>query len=218
MRSSDHPAPGDLSARARIRDAAIACIIREGFEASVRSIAREAEVSGGLIEYHFGSKQALMELCDEHVLTHLFHVKLDRIHSEEPAQSLMASLATAEQAWIVLYLVRMIQSGGDRATTTMERIVDDTRDQFAEAERRGMVTPSRDPEARARWHAHSSVGAIVMLAHLHPQASGDELFTIFTEEFMLAALEAYTEPVLTDSSFLDLYLEAHPSTTTQETP
>ncbi len=40
----------------------------EGFAASVRAVATRAEVSRGLLNHHFGSKDGLRAACDEHVL------------------------------------------------------------------------------------------------------------------------------------------------------
>lgn len=61
--------PEDLTARARIRDAAMRHFAEEGFEkATIRGIADTAGVSSGLIRHHFGSKEALRDFCDEYVL------------------------------------------------------------------------------------------------------------------------------------------------------
>jgi TetR/AcrR family transcriptional regulator, regulator of cefoperazone and chloramphenicol sensitivity len=61
--------PEDLTARARIRDAAMKHFGEHGFEkATIRGIAEEAGVSSGLIRHHFGSKEALRDACDEYVL------------------------------------------------------------------------------------------------------------------------------------------------------
>ena len=49
----------DLTARATVRDSAIAVFARDGFSASVRTIAEAAGVSPGLVIHHFGSKDAL---------------------------------------------------------------------------------------------------------------------------------------------------------------
>ena len=49
------------STRARVIDAAIACILDEGFyRASSNKIAKQAGVTWGVIQYHFGTREALM--------------------------------------------------------------------------------------------------------------------------------------------------------------
>jgi TetR/AcrR family transcriptional regulator, regulator of cefoperazone and chloramphenicol sensitivity len=63
------PSPEDLTARARIRDAALKHFSEHGFaRATIRGIARAAGVSPGLVRHHFGSKEALRQACDEYVL------------------------------------------------------------------------------------------------------------------------------------------------------
>jgi AcrR family transcriptional regulator len=57
----------DLTARARIRDAAIRLFTDRGVGGtSIRDIAAEAGVSSGLIRHHFGSKEALRDACDSY--------------------------------------------------------------------------------------------------------------------------------------------------------
>lgn len=51
----------DDSTRARVIDAAVACILDEGFyRASSNKIARRAGVTWGVIQYHFGTREALL--------------------------------------------------------------------------------------------------------------------------------------------------------------
>ena len=58
----------DLTARARIRDAAVARFGRDGFGVGVRAIAADAGVSAALVIHHFGSKDGLRAECDAFVL------------------------------------------------------------------------------------------------------------------------------------------------------
>jgi AcrR family transcriptional regulator len=59
----------DLTARARIRDAAIRLFADKGIDAaSIREIAQEAGVSSGLLRHHFGSKEGLRDACDEYAM------------------------------------------------------------------------------------------------------------------------------------------------------
>ncbi|MFI7617621.1 TetR/AcrR family transcriptional regulator [Nonomuraea terrae] len=63
----DRP-PEDLTARARIRDAALAEFAEKGFKgATMKAVADAAGVSIGLVQHHFGSKDGLREACDQHV-------------------------------------------------------------------------------------------------------------------------------------------------------
>ena len=66
--ASDRPKE-DLTARARILDAALAQFAEHGFEgATIRGIAKAAGVSPGLVQHHFGSKDELRRACDDAVL------------------------------------------------------------------------------------------------------------------------------------------------------
>jgi AcrR family transcriptional regulator len=59
----------DLTARARIRDAALRLFADKGIDAtSIREIAQAAGVSSGLLRHHFGSKEGLRDACDEYAM------------------------------------------------------------------------------------------------------------------------------------------------------
>src|ERR1700734_3579299 len=79
----------DLTARARIRDAAIASFATTGFDATVREIAARARVSPGLITHHFGSKETLRAECDSEVLRQLVEIKLDGVRRSPSEQVAM---------------------------------------------------------------------------------------------------------------------------------
>src|SRR5689334_20001886 len=60
-KANGNGAKGDESTPAKVVDAAIACILEEGFyRASSNEIARRAEVTWGVIQYHFGTREALL--------------------------------------------------------------------------------------------------------------------------------------------------------------
>jgi AcrR family transcriptional regulator len=58
---------GDASTRQRVIDAAVACILEEGFyRASSNKIARRAGVTWGVIQYHFGTREGLLLAVSEY--------------------------------------------------------------------------------------------------------------------------------------------------------
>ena len=66
----------DLTARARIRDAALRLFAERGLDGTtIRDIAKEAGVSGGLIRHHFGSKDDLRAACDRYALDQIMRIK-----------------------------------------------------------------------------------------------------------------------------------------------
>src|SRR5439155_20083847 len=53
--------PGDSASRQRVLDAAVQCILEQGlYRASSNAIAEQAGLSWGVIQYYFGSREALM--------------------------------------------------------------------------------------------------------------------------------------------------------------
>jgi AcrR family transcriptional regulator len=63
------PGDEDLTAAARIRNAALEGFARAGVEAtSIRDVAGAAGVSPGLVQHHFGTKAELERAVNEHVL------------------------------------------------------------------------------------------------------------------------------------------------------
>jgi AcrR family transcriptional regulator len=66
------------STRARVIDAAIACILDEGFyRASSNKIAKRAGVTWGVIQYHFGTREALMLAVHEQGVAELDRCLVD---------------------------------------------------------------------------------------------------------------------------------------------
>ena len=70
----------DESTRARVVDAAIACILDEGFyRASSNKIAKRAGVTWGVIQYHFGTREALLVAVHERGLEELDRCLTDAV-------------------------------------------------------------------------------------------------------------------------------------------
>jgi TetR/AcrR family transcriptional regulator, regulator of cefoperazone and chloramphenicol sensitivity len=201
MRSVD-----DVTARARIRDAAIELFGRDGFErTTVRAIARAAGVSPALVVHHFTSKERLREACEEHLLTLVREGKTEALGGQAPP-SLEAYLATVEDSGPLLrYLARTLQEGGAAASRIFTGLVDDTVDYLAASESAGVVRPTQDPRARATALVSWGLSHL-LLGGLIAQTFGDE----YDEAAALVrvagpALEIYTDGLFTDSRFLDAF-------------
>lgn len=113
----------DLTARARIRDAAIRLFGERGIEgASIRDIAAEAGVSSGLVRHHFGSKEALRDACDQYAKERMLEV------GEELTAGGVAALDPATLHPRVfplqLYLVRSMMDGSETAAALFLGAVD----------------------------------------------------------------------------------------------
>ncbi|KQT02084.1 TetR/AcrR family transcriptional regulator [Cellulomonas sp. Leaf395] len=204
----------DLTARARIRDAAVARFGRDGFRAPVRTIAEDAGVSAGLVIHHFGSKDALRATCDEHVLTVIREQKSAAISLASPSETIGLLAGVQEYAPLFAYIVRSLLDGGALAGHFVDGLVDDAVAYLKAGEEAGTVRSSADPAGRARQVVATQVGLLVMAqldaaaGHgIAPTESPAAAITQLYDRAMLAGLELYTHGLFTDSSYLDAYLE-----------
>ncbi|MBX7451120.1 TetR family transcriptional regulator [Mycolicibacterium sp. 3033] len=202
MRSAD-----DLTAVARIRDAAIEMFGRDGFRVSVRAIAAAAGVSPGLVIHHFGSKDNLHRACDDYITETIRTTKSETIQASDPATWLAQMAEIEHYAPMMAYLVRSLQSGGELAKTLWRTMIDNTELYIEEGVRAGTIIPSMDPKARARFLGMAGGGAFLLYLQLHPDPS--DLRTVlrdYSEEMVLPALELYTHGLMTDSTMYDAFL------------
>src|SRR5208283_1411943 len=81
----------DLSARTKIREAALSLFGTEGFAVSVRAIADAAGCSPGLVIHHFGNKDGLREAVDQAVMDTLLQ-RFEDIPLELPADELSQTM------------------------------------------------------------------------------------------------------------------------------
>jgi len=158
----------DLTARARIRDAALAHFAADGFErATVRNIAADADVSPGLVLHHFGSKDALRAACDEYVVTTIaenIEPWLQRPDIGDHPASVAELFASFTH--LVGYVRRALVEGGSHTDQLVDRFVDITEAILGEAEERGGVRPSQDPRARAATVVLWDLVTVVLGGHL----------------------------------------------------
>jgi len=200
----------DLTARARLRDAAIEVFGAEGFDASVRTIAARAGVSPGLVIHHFGSKDNLRAVCDEHVATLIAEAKRDSV-GPRAASTLLSQLAVMDEyAWLLGYIMQSFTRGGPLAAKLFEVIAADAEEYIAEGVEQGTVRESIDPKARARFLANTGIGSMMLMMALEqpgPGADWGDLMQRWGQEFIVPALELYTHGLFTDDSVLQAYLD-----------
>jgi AcrR family transcriptional regulator len=90
----------DESTRARVVDAAIECILDEGFyRASSNKIAKRAGVTWGVIQYHFGTREALMLAVHERGLHELDRALADAVIEGDSVEARLASFVDALWAY-----------------------------------------------------------------------------------------------------------------------
>ncbi|MFI6828299.1 TetR/AcrR family transcriptional regulator [Kribbella sp. NPDC050241] len=114
----------DLTARARIRDAAIRLFGERGIEgASIRDIAAEAGVSSGLVRHHFGSKEALRDACDQYAKERMLEVG-EELTDAGGVAGLDPAMLHPRVFPLQLYLVRSMMDGSETAAALFLGAVD----------------------------------------------------------------------------------------------
>lgn len=213
--ASDGRPLSDLTARARIRDAAVECFAEQGFDTPFRTIALRADVSPGLITHHFGSKAVLRTACDAEVLQRYHRLKTGAI--ADPSGSLTAWLtAPGDAAVVTVYMLRAIQSGGQPARDFLASLAEHVRGLMADGVAAGLIRPSRDEEARLRQLTLQSMGAMLVQFLTAPDTTPDAFVASLRareQDSVLPMLELYTEGLLTSSAMLDDYVRLLDGTT-----
>jgi len=202
MRSAD-----DLTAAARIRDAAIEEFGAHGFAVGLRSIAQSAGVSAALVIHHFGSKDGLRRACDDYVTEYIRAAKSDSMQHASPA-AWLAQLAEIESfAPMTAYLMRTLREGGDLAKTLLHTMTENAESYLEEGVRAGTLKPSRDPKARARYLAITGGGGLLLYMQMHDSPNDlRQVLRDYGDEMMAPTLEIYTEGLLTDPGFYQAFL------------
>ncbi|WP_235929662.1 TetR/AcrR family transcriptional regulator [Cellulomonas citrea] len=219
MRSATPSDDADLTARARIRDAALARFAADGFGAPLRAIAADAGVSPALVIHHFGSKDGLRHACDEQVRRIVAEGK-EPVYGAPGGHpdraDMFALLADVERYGVpTLYLLRVFQAGGDLARELVDDMVELTRTTLADGVASGAVRPSRDEDARARYLVMLTLGALVVDQALHPADPGDTGGFIrgYMARYALPSAEVFTEGLLLDATMLDAVAATWPAPT-----
>ena len=199
----------DLTAAARIRDAAIEQFGEHGFGVGLRAIAEAAGVSAALVIHHFGSKKGLRKACEDYIAETIRGTKSEALQSNDPA-TWFAQLAEIEEyAPLMAYLVRSMQTGGELANMLWRRMIDNAAAYMEEGVRAGTIKPSRDPQARARYLAITGGGGFLLYIQMHETPTDlRAVLRDYSRDMILPALEVYTEGLMTDRTMYDAFLTA----------
>jgi AcrR family transcriptional regulator len=202
MRSND-----DLTTTARIRDAAIAQFGEHGFTIGVRAIASAAGVSAGLVIHHFGSKDGLRKVCDDHIAREILSAKSESIQSSDPATWFGQLAEIEDYAPMMAYLVRSMQSGGDLAKAFWQQMLENTEKYLEVGVQAGTIKPSRHPKARAKFLGLMGGGGFLLYLQLHDNPTDlRAVLRDYAEDMVIPALEIYTTGLMADSTMYDAFL------------
>ena len=210
VRSTSPSPDSDLTAAARIRNAALIRFARDGFDAGLRAIATDAGVTAGLITHHFGSKDGLRRACDAEVLRLTVEVKSASTYFGGPVDLMTQMSQVEEYIPATAYAMRSIVEGGELATELLDLFVKDSVAYTAAAVEAGTITPSHNEEARARYLLYSGFGALLLFARYEASDPGD--VEAVTREFIArygpVTAELYSRPLFTDPGLYADYVRA----------
>ena len=196
MRSVD-----DLTATARIREAAIEQFGEHGFDVGLRTIAKAAGVSAALVIHHFGSKDGLRSACDSYIAEFVKTAKSETLQSSDPATWLAQMAEIESYAPMMAYLVRSMQTGGELAKSLWLTMIGNAEEYLEEGVRAGTIKPSEDPKARAKFLAMSGGGGFMLYLQLHDNPRDlRAVLRDYAQDMMLPALEIYSEGLMSDST------------------
>lgn len=177
MRSEfdDRPPSDDLTARARIRNAAVELLGANGYDGtSIRDVAARAGVSPGLVQHHFGSKAGLREACDERVLETLRSIAQRKMERGEWDAAFVSSLYRSGRL-VTRYIVR----GLSEEWPSARRVFDDAVESYGVW--LGREWPDRFPpdsdeaERHGATLAAMALGTLALHAHLERWLGVDPL-------------------------------------------
>jgi AcrR family transcriptional regulator len=197
-------ASDDLTARARIRDTAIAAFARDGFDGtSLRGIAKEAGVSPALIVHHFGDKNTLRAECDDHVVSVFTDEEHDLITAPTSDRIRTALNDLDRYGPYIDYLARMLVDGSPASDRLFDSFLSRTRDVLAEQREAGMLEPMSDPEMTTMLLTLIGLGPVVMRAQIARALGTDQLSPAGLLRTTLPTLELLTHGIYSTTALLD---------------
>jgi AcrR family transcriptional regulator len=187
----------DLTARARIRQAAMSQFAEHGFErATIRGIAAAAGVSPGLVRHHFGSKQGLRDAVDTHVLA-----EVRRINDAMFEEGRLGSFSGSTAARGVLrpfmgYLLQALMAGSPIVATLFDQMVDMSAAWFELADRERADPPTADRRTRAAVFNAMALGVPLLHEHLS-RVLGVDIRSVEGDRLVATALlDLYSHPIV----------------------
>lgn len=181
----------DLTARARIRDAALGQFAELGYEgATIRGIAEAAGVSPGLVQHHFRSKEGLRRACDEAVLD-LVRWEMAAVETGEITDPSFLAALYSTATPVVRYLARAAAEGFPGAAALVDESVGRTEAWLSATWPDRFRSGSRRTRDAASVLVVQSLGTIVLHAHLARQMGLEPWRDIVSPRIGLAQLDVY---------------------------
>ncbi len=201
--SAGPPAPHeDRTARARIRDAAIALVAEQGPAGlTARAVAAACGVSAGLVIHHFGSMEALRTACDEHVVA-VIRERKQAAFEAGASFDVTAALRQDGLESLSAYLAEALTEHSPAVDRLVDEMVSDAEVYLETGVASGMLQPSDDPHGRAVLLTLWGLSSLVMHAHVKrllgvDLTSPDVGTQAWTTAYLVPTLEIYSHGVFT---------------------
>jgi TetR/AcrR family transcriptional regulator, regulator of cefoperazone and chloramphenicol sensitivity len=187
----------DLTARARIRDAALQYFTEYGFDrATIREIARAAGVSPGLVRHHFGSKDDLRKACDVYALQAL-HAYVERAMTDEGLNDpeIIAEARDPLHPY-QQYLARALIDESEAAAQIFDEMVAMTEQLLQRIDKQRPDPPVADLRTRAALTVAMALGIPAFRAHISRSIGTDILSPEGDRRVVLAVLDIQSHPTI----------------------
>jgi AcrR family transcriptional regulator len=202
----------DLTARARIRDAAIRLFADKGIgPATIRDIAQAAAVSSGLLRHHFGSKDGLRDACDEFALARMATIRTQMTMRGGMADASFVASMHPESVLLQRYLVRSMMDGSAAATVMFERLVEVGEEWLAE-----QPIQSKDPRTYATALVAMQMGLFLMRDQISQVLGLDLDEPAHNARLLRASVEIFAQPLLDATQADQAYAALDRLATTEE--
>jgi AcrR family transcriptional regulator len=187
----------DLTARARIRNAALRYFTEYGFDrATIRDIARAAGVSPGLVRHHFGSKDELRRACDAYALDALHAYVKQAMTDEGLNDPRLVAEARDPLHPYQRYLARALIDESEAAAQIFDEMVALTEELLLRIDTERSDPPVADLRARAALTVAMALGIPAFQAHISRSMGTDILSPEGDRRVVLAVLDIQSHPTL----------------------
>jgi AcrR family transcriptional regulator len=186
--------PEDLTARARIRDAAITLFAERGIgPATIRDIAQAAGVSSGLVRHHFGSKEGLRRACDDYAMAELTRIRTQIFNEGEFRDQSFLGAIHPSAMQLQRYLIRSTLDSPEATSAMFARMVE-----VGEEWLDGQGIRVEDQRAYAAVLVAMQMGMFLMTDQLSAALGTDVTKPPGQLRMLRGAVEAFTHPLRAD--------------------
>ena len=186
----------DLTARARIRQAALRHFAEQGFQrATIRTIAQTAGVSPGLLRHHFGSKDDLRKECDEYVSEMLRRLNAQLLSNPGDVAGARRAPKRFER-----YIARALADGSATAGPIFDEMVALTELWLARADEGRPDPPAVDRKIRAGLVTAMAIGIPLLHEHLSRTMGTDAFGPEGDRLLALGLLDIYSHTIISPAT------------------